>query len=134
MLTRVVLAAFPITAGTMPCIATVPAGPEEAECELSDTFAPAEIVSERPEGAALEEVEVVEGCGVSAGIILEGAVLEELDVAEAFLVGAGIVLEWALEVEGVSLGVIVEGPLTEEVVEGRFTATIVEEVGKMFGD
>ena len=133
MLTRAVLAAFPIVEGAIPCIATVPAGPVEAGCGIVDIFAPARIVSGRSESAAFEEVEV-EGCGASAGITLEGAVLEETEVVEVFLVGASIVLEGILEVEVVTFGVVVEWPLAAEVGEGRFTATIVEKVRKMFGE
>ena len=93
-------------------------------------FAPAEIVSESPEDAAWEEMEVVEGCGASAGITLEGAVLEETEVVEVFLAVWGR----TLEIGGGTLGIVVEGPLEAETVEGRLTATIVEEVGKMFGE
>ena len=58
ILTSAVLAAFAATEGPMPCIATVPEGPEEAGCEIASSFASAEIVSEGPGGAAFKEVEV----------------------------------------------------------------------------
>ncbi len=126
ILTRVFLAAFPTVAATMPCIATEPEGPEEAGCNVA-------AESEEPGGAAFTEVEV-EGCGASAGIILECAALEELAAVEAGLAGAGMDLEIRVLIGGSDIGVVVGGPLVAEIVEGRFTATIFEEGGKTFGE
>ena len=118
----------------MPCIATVPGGPEEAGCGAAEgIFALADMVSEKPESAVFEEIEV-DGCVASAGMTLTGAVLEELDAVEAFLVGAGMDWEGPLEGEVGGIGVVVEGPLVAEVVNGRFTATIVVDVGNMLGE
>ena len=131
------MAAFPTTSGAMPCMAKVPATSDEAECAVAKrsvgTFPLGGIVSKRPDGAGLEEMET-EGCVASAGMILEGAVLDELDVVEAFFAGAGMDLEGTTGVEVGSKGVVLEGPLAAEVVEGRCTATIVVEVGNTFGE
>ena len=60
--------------------------------------------------------------------------MEELDAVGVFAVGAGTDLEMRVAIGGSDTGVIVGGPLVVEVVEGRFTATIVEEAGNTFGE